>query len=194
MDLFGRDRTSGMYGADNHVLNEFLACLDGAQENAGVVVMASTNDIASMDEALVNRPGRFDIKFEIPLPDAQDRSDMLKCFLSEYHATPDQTVTNDTWHTVIKLTEGLTGAYIRLLAKTTVIHAVSDGKCAPGASACTFSTDNLNAAAEQCMANFAIGKKAKKHHQIESDTHVAQGPLLLKEPGIVPLKLAQGHR
>ena len=167
--------------------------MDGAQENAGVVVMASTNDIASMDEALVNRPGRFDIKFEIPLPDAIDRSDMLKCFLSEYHATPDQTVTQDTWATVINMTEGLTGAYIRLLAKTAVIRAVSEGKCGANSAACSFSADNLNAASEQVMKNYAIGKKAKKHHIMESDTHVAQGPL--KDlAGVVPLKLAQGNR
>jgi hypothetical protein len=169
MDLFGRERTS--YGGDNHVLNEFLACLDGAQENHGVVVMGSTNDLASMDEALTNRPGRFDVKFEIPLPDAADRSDMLKVFLSEYHAVPDPSVTNDAWQTVIKMTEGLTGAYIRLLAKTTVIKAVSEGRAAQGR--CVFTSDNLNSAAEQVMRNYAIGKKAKKHHTYEADTHVA---------------------
>jgi len=195
MDLFGRDRSSGMYGSDNHVLNEFLACLDGAQENMGVVVMASTNDIASMDEALVNRPGRFDIKFEIPLPDASDRSDMLKCFLSEYHATPDQTVSQDTWATVINMTEGLTGAYIRLLAKTAVIRAVAEGKCGVNGSTCSFSADNLNAAAEQCMKNFAIGKKAKKHHIMESDTHVAHEAEEDHGLGeIFPLKRASGNR
>jgi hypothetical protein len=193
MDLFGRDRTSA-YGGDNHVLNEFLACLDGAQENSGVVVMASTNDIASMDEALVNRPGRFDIKFEIPLPDAEDRSNMLKCFLSEYHATPDATVTQDTWATVINMTEGLTGAYIRLLAKTTVIRAVSEGKCGANGAACSFSADNLNAASEQVMKNYAIGKKAKKHHIMEVDTHVAQDAAPKQLPGILPLKRASGNR
>lgn len=178
MDLFGRDRSSPLYGSDSHVLNEFLACLDGAQENAGVVVMASTNDIASMDEALVNRPGRFDIKYEIPLPDAQDRSDMLKCFLSEYHAVPDQSVTNETWQTVINMAEGLTGAYIRLLAKTTVIRAVSEGKCGAGGVTCTFSSDDLNAAAEQVQKNYAIGKKAKKHHVIEADVHVGSDDMI----------------
>ena len=194
MDLFGRDRTSGLYGADNHVLNEFLACLDGAQENTGVVVMASTNDIASMDEALVNRPGRFDVKFEIPLPDAIDRSDMLKVFLSEYHATPDQTVTQDTWSTVINMTEGLTGAYIRLLAKTTVIRAVAEGKCGPDGVTCNFTSDNLNAAAEQVMKNYAIGKKAKKHHQMEPDTHVALDGAVRPLTEIIPLKRASGNR
>jgi hypothetical protein len=188
MDLFGRDRSSGLYGSDTHVLNEFLACLDGAQENAGVVVMASTNDIASMDEALVNRPGRFDVKFEIPLPDAEDRSNMLKCFLSEYHATPDPSVSQDTWSTVINMTEGLTGAYIRLLAKTTVIRAVAEGKCGPNGTACQFSSDNLNAAAEQVMRNYAIGKRAKRHHTIEAEVHAVAAAE--ESADIIPLKKA----
>ncbi len=198
MDLFGRDRSSGLYGSDNHVLNEFLACLDGAIENSGVVVMASTNDIASMDEALVNRPGRFDVKFEIPLPDAVDRSDMLKSFLSGYHATPNGTVTQDTWTTVIQATQGLTGAYIRLLAKTTVIRAVAEGHVIPGGSGCIFSADDLNAATEQVMKNFAIGKKAKKHHVIEGEVHMSGDELLPSELGVntvvVPLKKASGSR
>lgn len=171
MDLFGGDRSSGHYGSDNHVLNEFLACLDGAQENAGVVVMASTNDICSMDEALVNRPGRFDMKIEMPLPDAQDRSDMLKSFLRGFHAGPDGSVTQDTWTTVIKMTDGLTGDYIKSLARAVVIRVVADG--IGDGQPCTFSADHLNAAAEQVMRNFQIGKKAKKHHMLEADITVA---------------------
>src|SRR5512135_2086310 len=117
---------------------------------------------------------------------------MLKCFLSEYHATPDQSVSQDTWSTVINMTEGLTGAYIRLLAKTTVIRAVAEGKCGLDGAACQFSADNLNSAAEQVMKNYAIGKKAKKHHQMEADTHVALDLDSVHE--ILPLKRASGHR
>jgi AAA+ superfamily predicted ATPase len=162
MDLFGGDRSTVSFGQDNHVLNEFLACLDGAHENSGVVVLASTNDIASMDEALVNRPGRFDMKIDMPLPDDQDRSSMLKNFLREFHSSPDISVTQDAWLTVIKMTDGLTGDYIKSLARAVVIRAVGDG-CSTG-QRCTFTVDHLNAAVEQVMKNFAIGKRAKKHH------------------------------
>jgi len=171
MDLFGGDRSSRGYGQDNHVLNEFLACLDGAQENSGVVVLASTNDVASMDEALTNRPGRFDMKIEMPLPDAQDRSDMLKSFLRGFHAGPDKSVTQDTWETVIKMTDGFTGDYIKSLARAVIIQAVADG-LTDGQRA-TFTADHLNAAAEQVMKNYQIGKKAKKHHQFEADISIA---------------------
>ncbi|OPZ34391.1 MAG: ATP-dependent zinc metalloprotease FtsH 3 [Synergistetes bacterium ADurb.BinA166] len=170
MDLFGRDRSSGMYGSDPHVLNEFLACLDGAQENAGVVVMASTNDIDSMDEALVNRPGRFDVKVELPFPDAQDRSDMLKKFLIQYHSVVDSSVSQDTWSTLIHMTEGLTGAYVKLLAKSAVIAAASDGRTSPDGSSCVLSADHLNAAADHVMKNYRIGQRAKKHHSAKPET------------------------
>jgi len=170
MDLFGGDRSS--LGHDNHVLNEFLACLDGAQENAGVVVMASTNDIASMDEALVNRPGRFDMKIEMPLPDEKDRSEMLRSFLRGFHSGPNESVTQDTWITVIKMTEGLTGDYMKSLARAVVIRAVSEG-CSNG-KACTFTADHLTAAVEQVLHNYHIGKRAKKHHQFEADIALAK--------------------
>jgi len=175
MDLFGRDRSSGMYGSDPHVLNEFLACLDGAQENSGVVVMASTNDVDSMDEALINRPGRFDVKVEVPLPDAEDRSEMLKKFLIQYHAVVDETVTQDTWSTLVHMTEGLTGAYVKFLAKSAVIRATDDGCVSDDGRVCVLTADHLNGAAEQVLKNFAIGQRAKKHHRVDADVRVVGG-------------------
>jgi len=170
MDLFGGNR-SGLSGYESRVLNEFLACLDGAQENAGVVVMASTNDIASMDEALVNRPGRFDVKIEIPYPDSIDRALMLHSFLKKLHAVPDASVTKDTISTVIELCEGLTGAYVKELAKSTVIRAVAERGTSGGAV--TFTSDDLTAAAQQVVSNFAIGQRAKKHHvRVDGDMEV----------------------
>lgn len=173
MDLFGGNR-SGLSGSESRVLNEFLSCLDGAQENAGVVVMASTNDIASMDEALVNRPGRFDVKIEIPYPDAADRGLMLHSFLKKLHAEPDATVTKDTVRTVIDLCDGLTGAYVKELAKSAVIRAVAEGRLKDGVV--TFCADDLTAAAEQVMKNFAIGQRAKKHHvRLDADVDMKAG-------------------
>jgi ATP-dependent 26S proteasome regulatory subunit len=167
MDLFGRDRSAGLYGSDSHILNEFLTCLDGAQENAGVVVMASTNDIDSMDEALINRPGRFDVKIDIPLPDPDDRSKMLQSFLTTFHASMDKSVTRETMKNVIGLTEGLTGAYIKDLVKTAVIRAVSHGQVSPDGVTVTLSADDLTVAAQQVLRNYEIGKRAKKHHVTE---------------------------
>lgn len=165
MDLFGRERIS--LGSGSSILNEFLACLDGAESNTGVVVMASTNDFYSMDEALVDRPGRFDLKEEIPLPDFDDRSEMLKAFLKSYNARPDSSVTQDTWATVINMADGLTGAYIKDLADSTMIRAVNSECVSPDGLSIVFTTDNLTGAAEQVMKNYLLGKRVKRHHQID---------------------------
>ena len=168
LDLFGGDR-SYHSSSDNQVLNEFLACLDGAQDNTGIVVMASTNDLAAIDAALTERPGRFDMKIEMPLPDAQDRSDMLRSFLKGFHAGPDPSVTQDTWSTVIKMTEGLTGDYVHSLAKAIVIRSVSDDMS--NGVTCTFTADHLNGAVEQVLKNYQIGQRSKKH-QLEADVTI----------------------
>lgn len=159
MDLFGRNRS---IGSENRVLNEFLACLDGASENSGIVVMASTNDIASMDEALVNRPGRFDVKIDIPLPDEDDRKKMIACFLSHFHAVPDSSVTQDTLKAVLDQTQGLTGAYIKDLIKTAVLRAVTFGKVKDGIV--SLNSEDLLVASERILKNFKLGQMAQKHH------------------------------
>lgn len=159
MDLFGRDRGSAL--TPSHVLNEFLACLDGAQENFGVVVVASTNDFSCMDEALVNRPGRFDVKVPIPFPDEEERHKMLVTFFDGYKSGPDSSVTKEIWKNVIDMMDGFTGAYIRDVAKSCVIRAV-DGGCYDG-TVVMFSADHLIAAANQSLSNYQLGKQAKKH-------------------------------
>ncbi len=162
MDLFGRDRSSS---STSHVLNEFLACLDGSQENFGVVVVASTNDFDSMDEALTNRPGRFDVKIPIPYPDEDERHRMLVTFFDGYKSGPDQSVTKDIWKNVVGMTDGFTGAYMREVAKSCVIRAVAAG-CFDG-TVVTFSADHLIASAEQAIKNYQLGKRAKKHIDVD---------------------------
>ena len=164
MDLFGRSRGQ-LSDFGGHVLNEFLACLDGMHQNSGIIIMASTNDIQSMDEALVDRPGRFDVKIEIPFPDAVDRSQMLSSFLRRVNAMPDGSVSRETLKTVVELTDGLTGAYIKELANATVIRAVARGNFVEGGIA--FSADDLNSAAQQVVRNYQIGKTARKRLQAE---------------------------
>lgn len=159
MDLFGGDR--GSIGRNSYVLNEFLTALDGTQANAGIVVLASTNDMASMDEALVNRPGRFSVKVKIPLPDDRDRSVMLTKFFRQLSASPDGTVTKDTWKNVISLTDGLTGDYMKELANATVLFAVDGGRASGNSVA--FSADDFVKAAEKVSRDYALGSMAKKH-------------------------------
>jgi cell division protease FtsH len=160
MDLFGRDRA---HSTDNLLLNEFLSCLDGVSDNSGVVILASTNDVDSMDEALVNRPGRFDVKVEMPYPDAADRLTMINTFCNQFNAKCTGRDLKSALKQVIDLTDGLTGAYIKDLVKSAVIAATiknsfdSDGNC-------LLTGDDLLQASESIMKNFKIGQRASKHH------------------------------
>lgn len=187
MDLFGGERT--MAGRDSSVLNEFLAQLDGAQTNAGLIVMASTNDIASMDEALVNRPGRFSVKVEIPFPDAEDRMRLLHKFLAAYNVVPDASVSKETVKGVVDLCAGFTGDYIREVAKAAVIQATSEGR--EGEGDVSLSADDLMTAIQQVLQDFRIGKKARKHIEVdaelEDDVVVASDmPAVLAASGDAP--------
>lgn len=165
MDLFGGDR--GSMTGNSTLLNEFLAQLDGTKANAGIVVMASTNDIASMDEALVNRPGRFSVKIEVPLPDGDDRRTMLLKFLKEFSARPDADISIDSWDTIINLMDGFTGDYIKEVAKQIVIRATKEGR--NDGNQVIFNVDDLSVSGAQVMKNFKIGQKAKKHIDVTID-------------------------
>lgn len=189
MDLFGGDRNT--IGRDSTVLNEFLAQLDGTSSNSGIIVMASTNDMCSMDEALINRPSRFHVKVEIPYPDAEDRGKMLHAFLQGYKVKLDQAVTIDAWNTVIQLTDGFTGDYIRELARAAVIRATAAGRNT--GDKVVLIADDLTAAGEQAIKGFQIGKRAKKHHRLTSEidevkmaSHRPRVPGLLEEAGSGP--------
>jgi AAA+ superfamily predicted ATPase len=172
MDLFGRER-GGLSGISSHVFNEFLACLDGAQENSGVIVMASTNDLSSMDEALINRPGRFHNKVLVPYPDPEDRKTMLHKFLSAMNAHPDPSVGKESVETVINMTGGLTGDYIKDLVNTVCLHAIEDGRCTN--QGVIFTGEDLMFACDQILGNYKIGQQAKKHHVEISDDNGVDG-------------------
>ncbi len=166
MDLFGGDRSMGI-ASGNWILNEFLACLDGMQSNPGVVVMASTNDVASMDEALVNRPGRFDVKVEMPLPDKDDRHQMIHSFLGQHCACFDESVTPEIFDHVLEATDGMTGAYIKDLVKCAIINAVNAGRCDMHDKKVDICHADITSAVDQILNNFRIGNQARKHHVVQ---------------------------
>lgn len=159
MDLFGGDREYSR--GDTYILNEFLNQLDGTQANAGIIILASTNNAYIMDEALINRPGRFNVKIELPLPDEKDRHDMLLSFLNAWGARPDSSVTKETWKTILEMSEGLTGDYMKELVKCIVIRATTEGRNT--GDGVTFNTDDLTKSAEQVINNYKIGRKSKRH-------------------------------
>lgn len=170
MDLFGGDRSSSY---DSVVLNEFLSCLDGQVENSGVVILASTNDFLSMDEALTNRPGRFDMKVEIPMPDKEDRHLLLNSFFTRYHSMPDASVTREIWNSVLEMTDGMTGAYIQELAKSCVMLATRQGGVQADSQVCVYNSSQLMASVESVLENWRMGQQAKKHHSYNKAANTA---------------------
>ena len=102
--LGGLDRREG----GNHpLLGEFLNCLNGVGSNEGVVTLATTNYPKHLDVALIDRPGRIDLRIEFGLPDNTLRGHIFKKYLSELPTT------KINYTKLIKESEGMTGAYIR---------------------------------------------------------------------------------
>ncbi len=90
-------------------LNTLLTELDGFQNRTGVFVLAATNRVDILDDALV-RPGRFETKIHIPIPDLKGRIELLKFF-----AQNKQFASGIEWEKVAYQIEGWTGAYIKAL-------------------------------------------------------------------------------
>jgi AAA+ superfamily predicted ATPase len=102
--LGGVDRTKG---GDHPILGEFLNCLAGVESNGGVVTIATTNYPEYLDKALVDRPGRFDLRLDFGLPDDDLRKYILRKYLSNFNHQ------NIELKTLIKDTEGMTGAHLK---------------------------------------------------------------------------------
>lgn len=77
---------------NNHasrVLGQLLAELDGLETNQGIITVATTNELAVLDNALKNRPGRFDVRLHFPPPGHELRLQLLKAFTKNLNLAPD---------------------------------------------------------------------------------------------------------
>jgi len=117
IDTHGGDRATK--GQDPYI-GELLNQLDGMKSNAGVVTLASTNFVGQLDNALRDRPGRFDIKIHLDAPELPEVKEMLHTFLS--NVIVDQSIIDSIAEDVV----GLTGAYIREVAMQAVSLAIDD--------------------------------------------------------------------
>lgn len=129
IDAIGKSRVSGNSLGSNdereQTLNQILTSMDGFDNQADVVVLAATNRAEILDPALV-RPGRFDRKIQIPLPNTQSRRDILDLYLT------NKTIDNLCLDEIVSLTQGFSGADLANLVneatllsvrrKSTVIH------------------------------------------------------------------------
>ena len=121
IDLYGSHRERANRGALGELMNQ----LDGLIENEFVVVIATTNRSDEIEDALRNRPGRFDRIIEVPMPNEPCRAKMFKLFLSKLNV---QVKSKDELIKVLaQETDNYTGAHVRELIHSAIIAAIDGG-------------------------------------------------------------------
>ena len=125
IDAVGRKRGSGMGGGHDEreqTLNQILVEMDGFEKDTGVIVLAATNRADVLDPALL-RPGRFDRRVDIALPERQDRLDILKVHFK--NKPVDETVDLES---LAKKTTGSAGADLANMANEAAILAARNNR------------------------------------------------------------------
>lgn len=125
IDTIGKKRDGGMIGGNDEreqTLNQLLTEMDGFDGSKGVVILAATNRPDSLDPALL-RPGRFDRRIPVELPDLQGREDILKV-----HAKKIKVADNVNFHEIAKAASGASGAELANVVNEAALRAVRDGR------------------------------------------------------------------
>ena len=122
IDAIGQKRNSGssMGGNDEReqTLNQLLTEMDGFEENTGVIILAATNRPESLDPALT-RPGRFDRRVPVELPDLKGREAILKV-----HAKKIKTTEDVDFHAIARMASGASGAELANIINEAALRAV----------------------------------------------------------------------
>jgi ATP-dependent Zn protease len=116
IDAVGKSRGGIPNDERESTLNQLLTQMDGFEESSGVIVMAATNKIEVLDEALL-RSGRFDRHLHIPMPDFADRVEILKIYLKGKNIAMDI-------EDIAKITVGFSGASLATLINEAAIHSL----------------------------------------------------------------------
>ena len=126
IDAIGQKRSSGggMGGNDEReqTLNQLLTEMDGFDATKGVVILAATNRPESLDPALT-RPGRFDRRVPVELPDLRGREEILRL-----HAKKIRTADDVDFHTIARMASGASGAELANIINEAALRAVRDGR------------------------------------------------------------------
>ena len=125
IDAIGQKRNSGAYGGNDEreqTLNQLLTEMDGFEENTGVIILAATNRPEALDPALT-RPGRFDRRIPVELPDLKGRVDILKV-----HAKKIKTQENIDYDKIARMASGASGAELANIINEAALRAVRSGR------------------------------------------------------------------
>ena len=120
----GKRNASGMGGNDEReqTLNQLLTEMDGFEGNSGVMILAATNRPENLDPALL-RPGRFDRRVPVELPDLQGREDILKV-----HAKKVKTDPGIDYNVIARMASGASGAELANIINEAALRAVREGR------------------------------------------------------------------
>ena len=144
IDTIGKKRDSSPYGGNDEreqTLNQLLTEMDGFDANKGVVILAATNRPDSLDPALL-RPGRFDRRIPVNLPDLQGRVAILKV-----HAKDVKMDDNINWEAIARATSGASGAELANIINEAALRAVRNNRE-------TVTQDDLEESVETVIAGY----------------------------------------
>ena len=124
IDAIGKKRDGQIGGNDEReqTLNQLLTEMDGFEGNTGVIILAATNRPESLDPALT-RPGRFDRRVPVELPDLKGREEILKV-----HAKKIKVAEDVDFNKVARMASGASGAELANIVKEAALRAVRDGR------------------------------------------------------------------
>ena len=124
IDAIGQKRDGRLGGNDEReqTLNQLLTGMDGFEENTGVIILAATNRPESLDPALT-RPGRFDRRVPVELPDLQGREDILKVHAKKVKLGDDVDL-----NAIARAASGASGAELANMINEAALRAVRQGR------------------------------------------------------------------
>ena len=125
IDAIGQKRSGGQYGGNDEreqTLNQLLTEMDGFEGNTGVIILAATNRPESLDPALT-RPGRFDRRVPVELPDLLGREAILKI-----HAKKIKIAEDVDFNKIARMASGASGAELANIVNEAALRAVRDGR------------------------------------------------------------------
>ena len=125
IDAIGQKRSSGNMGGNDEreqTLNQLLTEMDGFEGNSGVIILAATNRPDSLDAALT-RPGRFDRRVPVELPDLKGREEILRVHAKKIKVSDDADFSK-----IARMASGASGAELANIVNEAALRAVRDGR------------------------------------------------------------------
>ena len=172
IDAIGRQRGAGMGGGNDEreqTLNQILTEMDGFEGNSGVIVVAATNRSDILDNALL-RPGRFDRRVQVGLPDVKGRAQILEVHVKNKKLDGEITLVD-----IAKRTAGFSGADLENLMNESAILAARRNKTAISMDEINDATDRVIAGLEGRPLQDNAAKKLIAYHEAG---HAIVGTLL----------------